>query len=130
MADSNPSGGQRERLGMIIKIRINNKIHTLAEKKRVRQTLWHHRLSSEVEGFLKCQERVNGQDGKNRNGSFLNRFHLSDSDSSSYEEVGDPIFYATSRPLTLSWRIRKPSTSLESLWHQRVLENPNSRKKE
>ncbi|GBM96279.1 hypothetical protein AVEN_260232-1 [Araneus ventricosus] len=26
------------------------------------RTLWYHRLSSEVEGFLICQERVNGQD--------------------------------------------------------------------
>ncbi|GBM41106.1 hypothetical protein AVEN_63299-1 [Araneus ventricosus] len=25
-------------------------------------TLWYHRLSSEVEGFLICPERVNGQD--------------------------------------------------------------------
>ncbi|GBL83335.1 hypothetical protein AVEN_110651-1 [Araneus ventricosus] len=61
--------------------------------------------------------------------SFLNRFHLSDSDSCARGEVGDPIHYATSRPLTLSWHIRKPSTSLESLWYQRVLENLNSRKR-
>ncbi|GBO24417.1 hypothetical protein AVEN_222064-1 [Araneus ventricosus] len=60
--------------------------------------------------------------------SFLNRVHLSDSDSCACGEVGDPIHYATSCPLTLSWHIRKPSTSLESLWYQRVLENPNSRK--
>ncbi|GBL83820.1 hypothetical protein AVEN_132698-1 [Araneus ventricosus] len=61
-------------------------------------------------------------------GSFLNRFHLSDSDSCACGEVGDPIHYATSCPLTLSWHIRKP-ISLESLWCQRVLENPNSRKR-
>ncbi|GBN92997.1 hypothetical protein AVEN_9726-1 [Araneus ventricosus] len=30
-------------------------------------------------------------------------------------EAGDPIHYATSCPLTLSWHIRKPSTSLESV---------------
>ncbi|GBN37320.1 hypothetical protein AVEN_267669-1 [Araneus ventricosus] len=47
--------------------------------------------------------------------SFFNHFHLSDSDSYACAEVGDPIRYATSCPLTLSWRIRKPSTSLESL---------------
>ncbi|GBM23509.1 hypothetical protein AVEN_153085-1 [Araneus ventricosus] len=61
--------------------------------------------------------------------SFLNRFHLSYSDSGACGEVGDPIHYATSYPLTVSWRMRKPSTSLESLWYQRVLENPNSRKR-
>ncbi|GBO09471.1 hypothetical protein AVEN_249703-1 [Araneus ventricosus] len=61
--------------------------------------------------------------------SFLNRFHLSDSDSCACGEVGEPIHYATSCPLTLSWHIRTPSTSLESLWYQRVLENPNSRKR-
>ncbi|GBN16141.1 hypothetical protein AVEN_22441-1 [Araneus ventricosus] len=33
--------------------------------------------------------------------SFLNRFHLSESDSCSCEEVGDPIHYATSCPLIL-----------------------------
>ncbi|GBN41348.1 hypothetical protein AVEN_175785-1 [Araneus ventricosus] len=60
--------------------------------------------------------------------SFLNLFHLSDSDSCAFGEVGDPIHYATSCPLTLSWRIRKSSTSLESLWYQRVLEIPNSSK--
>ncbi|GBN10804.1 hypothetical protein AVEN_239880-1 [Araneus ventricosus] len=49
--------------------------------------------------------------------SFLNRFHLSDSDSCACGEVGDPIHYATSCPLTLSWHIRKPSTSLENLWY-------------
>ncbi|GBL90732.1 hypothetical protein AVEN_219384-1 [Araneus ventricosus] len=59
--------------------------------------------------------------------SFLNRFLLSDSDSCACGEVGDPIHFATSCPLTLSWHIRKPSTSLESLWYLRVLENPNSR---
>ncbi|GBL96445.1 hypothetical protein AVEN_43754-1 [Araneus ventricosus] len=47
--------------------------------------------------------------------SFLNRFHLSDSDSCACGEVGDAIHYATSCPLTLSWHIRKPPTSLESL---------------
>ncbi|GBO07134.1 hypothetical protein AVEN_59289-1 [Araneus ventricosus] len=61
--------------------------------------------------------------------SFLNRFHLSDSDSCACGEVDDPMHYETSCPLTLSWHIRKPSTSLESLWYQRVLENPNSRKR-
>ncbi|GBL91245.1 hypothetical protein AVEN_195131-1 [Araneus ventricosus] len=61
--------------------------------------------------------------------SFFNRFHLSDSDSCACGEVGDPIHYATSCPLTLSWRIRKPSTSMESLWYRRVLENPTSRKR-
>ncbi|GBO22616.1 hypothetical protein AVEN_141521-1 [Araneus ventricosus] len=61
--------------------------------------------------------------------SFLNRFHLYDSDSCAFGEVGDPIHYATSCLLTLSLHIRKPSTSLESLWSQRVLENPNSRKR-
>ncbi|GBN43224.1 hypothetical protein AVEN_226459-1 [Araneus ventricosus] len=61
--------------------------------------------------------------------SFLNRFHLSDSDSCVCGKVGDPIHYATSCPLTLSWHVRKHSTSLESLWYQRVLENPNSRKR-
>ncbi|GBO45953.1 hypothetical protein AVEN_181269-1 [Araneus ventricosus] len=61
--------------------------------------------------------------------SFRNRFHLSNSGSCACGEVGDPIHYATSCPLTLSWCIRKPSTSLESLWYQRVLENPNSRKR-
>ncbi|GBM02458.1 hypothetical protein AVEN_76506-1 [Araneus ventricosus] len=61
--------------------------------------------------------------------TFLNHLHLSDSDSCVCGEVGDPFHYATSCPLTLSWRIRKPPTSLESLWCQRVLENPNSRKK-
>ncbi|GBM81115.1 hypothetical protein AVEN_109154-1 [Araneus ventricosus] len=61
--------------------------------------------------------------------SFLNRFHLSDSGSCACVEVGDPIHYTTSCPLTLSWHIRKPSTSLESLWYQRILENPNSRKR-
>ncbi|GBM13159.1 hypothetical protein AVEN_64364-1 [Araneus ventricosus] len=61
--------------------------------------------------------------------SFLNRLHLSDSDSCACGEVGDPIHYATSCPLTLSWHIRKPSTSLESLWYQRVLENLNSRER-
>ncbi|GBN37803.1 hypothetical protein AVEN_102207-1 [Araneus ventricosus] len=56
--------------------------------------------------------------------SFLNRFHLSDSDSCACGEVGDPIHYATSCPLTLSWHIRKPSTSLESLcsWRIRIQE--------
>ncbi|GBL89422.1 hypothetical protein AVEN_225929-1 [Araneus ventricosus] len=57
--------------------------------------------------------------------SFLNSFHLSDNDSCTCGEVGDPIHYATACPLTLSWHIRKPSTSLESLWYQGVLENPN-----
>ncbi|GBM86108.1 hypothetical protein AVEN_122833-1 [Araneus ventricosus] len=61
-------------------------------------------------------------------GSFLNRFHLLDSDSCACGEVGYPIHYATSCPLTLSWLIRKSSNSLESLWYQRLLENPNSRK--
>ncbi|GBL79036.1 hypothetical protein AVEN_48987-1 [Araneus ventricosus] len=51
------------------------------------------------------------------------------SDSCACGEVGDPNHYATSCPLTLSWHIRKPSTSLESLWYQRVLENPNLRKR-
>ncbi|GBM78927.1 hypothetical protein AVEN_26725-1 [Araneus ventricosus] len=60
--------------------------------------------------------------------SFLNRFHLSDDDSCACGEIGDPIHYATSCTLTLSWRTSKPSISLESLWYQRVLENPNSRK--
>ncbi|GBN96694.1 hypothetical protein AVEN_107898-1 [Araneus ventricosus] len=59
--------------------------------------------------------------------SFLNRFHLSDSDSCPCREVGDLVHYATTCPLTLSWHIRKPSTSLESLSYQRVLEYPNSR---
>ncbi|GBL87682.1 hypothetical protein AVEN_81312-1 [Araneus ventricosus] len=44
--------------------------------------------------------------------SFLNRFHLSDSESCICREIGDPIHYVTSCPLTLSWLIRKPSTSL------------------
>ncbi|GBL75676.1 hypothetical protein AVEN_154987-1 [Araneus ventricosus] len=57
--------------------------------------------------------------------SFLNRFHLSDSDSCACGEVGDPIHYVASCPLTLCGHIRKHSTSLESLWYQRVLENPN-----
>ncbi|GBL85367.1 hypothetical protein AVEN_34568-1 [Araneus ventricosus] len=61
--------------------------------------------------------------------SFLNRFHLSDNDSCACGEIGDPIHYATSSPLSHSWRIRKPSTSLEILWYQRVLENPNSSKR-
>ncbi|GBM09865.1 hypothetical protein AVEN_241197-1 [Araneus ventricosus] len=61
--------------------------------------------------------------------SFLNRFHLSDSDTYACGEVDDPIHYATSCPLTLSFHIRKPSTSLESLWYPRVLGNPNSSKK-
>ncbi|GBN03529.1 hypothetical protein AVEN_30829-1 [Araneus ventricosus] len=37
------------------------------------------------------------------------RFHLPESDSCACGEVGDPIHYATSCPLTLSWCIRKPS---------------------
>ncbi|GBN59264.1 hypothetical protein AVEN_187210-1 [Araneus ventricosus] len=37
------------------------------------------------------------------------------SDSCACGEVGDPIHYVASCPLTLSWYIRKPSTSLESL---------------
>ncbi|GBM90683.1 hypothetical protein AVEN_217557-1 [Araneus ventricosus] len=61
--------------------------------------------------------------------SFLNHFHLSYSVSCTFAEVDGPIHKATSCPLTLYWRIRKPSTSLESLWFQRVLENLNSRKK-
>ncbi|GBM10724.1 hypothetical protein AVEN_115-1 [Araneus ventricosus] len=61
--------------------------------------------------------------------SFFNHFYLSDSDSCACGEIGDPIHYATSCPLTLSWQIRKSSTSLESLGFQRVLENPNSRKR-
>ncbi|GBL90422.1 hypothetical protein AVEN_178850-1 [Araneus ventricosus] len=61
--------------------------------------------------------------------SFLNRFHLSDSNSCACGEVSDPIHYATSCPLTLSWHIRETSTSLKSLWYPRVLENPNSRKR-
>ncbi|GBO18133.1 hypothetical protein AVEN_142809-1 [Araneus ventricosus] len=60
--------------------------------------------------------------------SYLNRFHLSDNDSCACGENGDPIHHATSCPLTLSWHIRKPPTSLEGLRYQRVLENPNSRK--
>ncbi|GBM59643.1 hypothetical protein AVEN_60383-1 [Araneus ventricosus] len=39
--------------------------------------------------------------------SFLNRFHLSDSDSCACGEVGDNSHHATSCPLTLSWRIRR-----------------------
>ncbi|GBM43273.1 hypothetical protein AVEN_154592-1 [Araneus ventricosus] len=61
--------------------------------------------------------------------SFLSRFHLSDSESFVCGELSDPIHYATSCPLTRSWRIRKPSASLENLWYRRVLENPNSRKR-
>ncbi|GBM42147.1 hypothetical protein AVEN_99064-1 [Araneus ventricosus] len=57
--------------------------------------------------------------------SFLNCFHLSYGESCACGEVGDPTHYATSCPLTLSWRIRKPLTSLESLLYQRVLENLN-----
>ncbi|GBM66075.1 hypothetical protein AVEN_181263-1 [Araneus ventricosus] len=44
---------------------------------------------------------------------FLNRFHLSDTDSCACGEVDDPIHYATSCPLTLSWHVRNPSTSLK-----------------
>ncbi|GBM59864.1 hypothetical protein AVEN_50449-1 [Araneus ventricosus] len=36
---------------------------------------------------------------------FLNRFHVSDSDSCACEEIGDPIHYATTCPLSLSWCI-------------------------
>ncbi|GBL88992.1 hypothetical protein AVEN_255153-1 [Araneus ventricosus] len=61
--------------------------------------------------------------------SLLKRFHLSDSDSCARGKVGDPMHYATPCPLSLSWHIWKPSTSLERLWYQRVLENPNSRKR-
>ncbi|GBN96985.1 hypothetical protein AVEN_183235-1 [Araneus ventricosus] len=61
--------------------------------------------------------------------SFLNRLHLSDSDSCACGEVGDPIHYVTSCPLNFSWHIRKPSTSLDNLWFQRVLENLNLRKR-
>ncbi|GBO04522.1 hypothetical protein AVEN_204949-1 [Araneus ventricosus] len=61
--------------------------------------------------------------------SLLHSFHLSDSDSCACGEVGDPIHYATSCPLTLPRHIRKSSTSLKSLWYQRVLKTLNSRKR-
>ncbi|GBM04571.1 hypothetical protein AVEN_93972-1 [Araneus ventricosus] len=60
--------------------------------------------------------------------SFLSLFHISDSESCTCGAVRDPLHYATSCPLSLAWHIMKPSTSLESLWYQRVPENPNSRK--
>ncbi|GBN82972.1 hypothetical protein AVEN_81938-1 [Araneus ventricosus] len=61
--------------------------------------------------------------------SFLNCFHLSNSNTCAGGKVGDPIHHTISCPLTLSWRIKKPSTSLESLRYQRALENPNLRKR-
>ncbi|GBN17746.1 hypothetical protein AVEN_167370-1 [Araneus ventricosus] len=62
--------------------------------------------------------------------SFLNRFHLSDSDSYACGEVGDPTHHATSCPLTLSLSILG-----NLLLHCKVcdikesMDNPNSRKR-
>ncbi|GBM79949.1 hypothetical protein AVEN_113365-1 [Araneus ventricosus] len=78
--------------------------------------------------FLTCEE-ILFVIGHGSFPSIPKRFHLSDSDSCACGEVGYPIHYATSCPLTLPWRIIKPSTSLERLWYQRVLVNPNSIKR-
>ncbi|GBN16526.1 hypothetical protein AVEN_82087-1 [Araneus ventricosus] len=62
--------------------------------------------------------------------SFLHRFYLSDSDSCACGEVGDPIHYATSCPLTLSWRIRKPLVLHWKVFGtKKGLKNPISRKR-
>ncbi|GBL88977.1 hypothetical protein AVEN_255143-1 [Araneus ventricosus] len=91
-------------------------VHKVLKTVHLKQVFWTHEEILFVTGHCPFP-------------SFLNRFHLSDSDSWACEEVGNPIHYATSCPLTLSGRIKKPSTSLESLWYQRVLENRHSRKR-
>ncbi|GBM97825.1 hypothetical protein AVEN_58611-1 [Araneus ventricosus] len=61
--------------------------------------------------------------------TYLKRFNIRNSNSCGCGNLGNPLHYATSYLFTISHHLRKPSTDLEPLWWERVMNNNNSRAK-
>ncbi|GBM53498.1 hypothetical protein AVEN_261271-1 [Araneus ventricosus] len=59
--------------------------------------------------------------------SYLYRFRLHHSDISACGEKGDPLHYATSCHVTLSYHLTKPSAENTQIWWKSLLSNKLSR---
>ncbi|GBM05802.1 hypothetical protein AVEN_277-1 [Araneus ventricosus] len=55
--------------------------------------------------------------------TYLKGFYIRNSDSCGCDDLGNPLHYATSYPLTSLYHLTKPSADSEPIWWKRVLNN-------